>query len=221
MKLVLKAAGATASPAVTSALHAVCSCAGFSIRCARADEAARACVTVLNLLHTGGRSSLSAHDFAIRRSWTELFLVICINEISEELKAQRCFETACLVMAQCQNVLERLHGEDYVMIMDRIADAVARHESLDVASTLYSLAFCHEKQGRLVDAEAMFKEVLRIRELRLGHESLDVAGTLTNLSIIRVRRVRSPCFAILSHQLGRSCPHHLCRRCVSTNFATA
>lgn len=167
MKLVLKAAGATASPAVTSALHAVRSCAGFSTRCARADEAARACVTVFNLLHTGGRSSLSAHDFAIRRSWTEVFLVMCINEISEKLKAKCCFETACLVMAQCKNVMESLHSEDYVVIMDRIADAVARHEPLDVASTLYSLAFCHKKQGRLVDAEAMFKEVLRIRELKL------------------------------------------------------
>ena len=188
MKLVLKAAGATASPAVTSALHAVRSCAGFSIRCARADETARACVTVLNLLHTGGRSS--SHDFAIRRSWTEVFLVMCINEISEELKAQCCFEAACLVMAQCKNVIESLHGEDYVMIMDRIADAVARHESLDVASTLYSFAFFKEKQGRLADAKAMYKEVLRIRELKLGHESLDVAGTLSNLAALHAKQDR-------------------------------
>jgi hypothetical protein len=77
MKLILRAAGSTAAwpelfAAITSALHAVHNCASFRIRCARADEAASTCVTELNLLHTGGRSSMSALDYLCRENWTDV-----------------------------------------------------------------------------------------------------------------------------------------------------
>jgi len=61
---------------------------------------------------------------------------------------------------------------------------------LDVATTLNNLAVLHKKQDRLADAEAMYKEALRIRELKLGHESLDVASTLNNLAGLHQKQDR-------------------------------
>ena len=46
------------------------------------------------------------------------------------------------------------------------------------------------KQDRLADAEAMYKEALRIRELKLGHESLGVAKTLNNLAGLHEKQDR-------------------------------
>ncbi len=49
----------------------------------------------------------------------------------------------------------------------RIKDLKLGQESLDVATTLHNLALLLSNQGRLADAEAMHKELLRIKELKL------------------------------------------------------
>jgi tetratricopeptide (TPR) repeat protein len=208
MKVVRQAVGASASHAVTAVLHAVRSCAKFHLRCNRAEEAARICITVLGMLHTGGRSALSQSDLCIRHGWTGSFLLVCGNDIGQELLSRGCFSAAFSNLMQCKVTMATLVGQESAEVasvidqlaelhekQDQPADAEVKykealrikelrlgHESLDVAATLNNLANFYKKQDRFVDAESIYKEALRINKLKLGHESMDVAATLSNLA---------------------------------------
>ena len=217
MKVLLKAAGAAATPAVTAVLNAVHSSASFNIRCARDDEAARTCVTVLKMLHTGTpRAGLSPKDLKESRRWTEKFFVECTCDIDQELQEYGCVNAAYAVLSQCLKVVQDTEGKDSLIVSgvlnniaillercSRFDEALTMHkdalrikklkygdDSCCVADSLNNLGMLYEKLGRLSDAEAMYQDTLRIRELKLGHESVDVACTLNNHALLYMKQGR-------------------------------
>jgi tetratricopeptide (TPR) repeat protein len=207
MKVIMKAVAERHTPGVTAALNALESCATFHIRCARDDEAARVCVTVLKLLHTGGRSGMSARDVEVRRSWTGDFLMNCINVIDPRFRLHGYFKSSCCVLVLCKQILEDFQGGNSLQVagllhnigvlhqeQDHFDEAAAAfqesvrisggqlgQDSLQVADSLVCLAALFEKQSRLADAENTYTHVLRVREAKLGHDSVPVAAVLNSL----------------------------------------
>ncbi len=71
--------------------------------------------------------------------------------------------------------------------LDSAAPAPGHRVALVSAKHLAGLI---SKQDRLADEEAMYKNALRIAELKLGHESLGVAATLNDLALLHSKQDR-------------------------------
>jgi tetratricopeptide (TPR) repeat protein len=215
MKVIMKAAAERHTPGVTAAFNALESCATFYIRCARDDEAARACVSVLKLLHTGGRI-ITPRDAEVRRSWTGQFLITCTNFLYCHFRNNSCFAAAVSVLRQCKQIVVDNEGLDSINVaaihhniaglherLDQYDDAEAEYKhalriseltigrsSEPFADILLGLGALHEKQNRLDDAEAAYKEALVLFEGKNGRESHLVAQVLSNLAVVQERQER-------------------------------
>jgi len=131
MKVILKAVGASATPAVTQVLKAVESSCSFNIRCARDNEAARACVSVLNMLHTGGRSGLSPKDSEGRRTWTGDFLCGCCNRLDPMFRRYGFFDCACSILELCKQIVVDWDGKDSLQVAGMLHNIAALHDQRD------------------------------------------------------------------------------------------
>ena len=191
LKIVLQAAGVTATPAVKAVISAVHSCAEFYIRCFRGSEASRMCVSFMHTLHTGGQSgttpSSRLQDYYERLAWISNFLGVCLHHIDLKLQANDWYDDACSLLMQCKEVISSIQGS----------------ESYNFFVLLNNLAGLHMKQHRLDEAEALYKEALRIRELNFHPlaglreqesmiESYDVsiAATMHNLAMVHIHQHR-------------------------------
>ncbi len=61
-------------------------------------------------------------------------------------------------------------------------------DSLQAASSLHSLGVIYDKLDRFDEAEGMFSNAMRTRELHLGSDSLEVASSLSCIALICVKR---------------------------------
>ncbi len=191
VKIALQAAGVSATPAVAAVITAAHSCAEFYIRCARGAEAARVCVSVMEALHMGGQAgttpSSRLQDYYERLAWISKFLGVCLHHIDVKLQAHSWLDDACSLLMLCKDVINSIQGSD----------------SYNFFVLLNNLAGLHMKQRRLDDAEALYKEALRIRELNfhplaglreqsMMFESYDVsiAATQHNLAMVHMGQLR-------------------------------
>jgi tetratricopeptide (TPR) repeat protein len=191
VKIALQAAGVSATPAVTAVINAAHSCAEFYIRCARGAEAARVCVSVMEALHMGGQTgttpSSRLQDYYERLAWISKFLGVCLHHVDVKLQAHSWLDDACSLLMLCKDVINSIQGSD----------------SYNFFVLLNNLAGLHMKQRRLDDAEALYKEALRIRELNfhplaglreqsMMYESYDVsiAATQHNLAMVHMGQLR-------------------------------
>ena len=55
---------------------------------------------------------------------------------------------------------------------------------------MHDIAVLHRRRGMLEQAEAMFKEALRIQKLKLGPDSIHVATTLRSLASLHEEQIR-------------------------------
>jgi tetratricopeptide (TPR) repeat protein len=212
LKLLAKAVAERHTPAVVAAFAALQSCVVFKIRCAREDEAAHYCCTVLKDLHTGGRI-VTARDAEVRRSWTGDFLITCTNYLYCHFRNSCGFEAAVSVLVMCKMIVADNEGEDSVNVaaihhniatlceqLDLYEDAEVEYKnalritelklgrsSEPVGDILLGLGALHEKQNRLDDAVTAYTEALNIFEEKKGHDTQLVAQVLANLAVIQDR----------------------------------
>jgi hypothetical protein len=90
--IVLLASGVSATPAAKAMMSAAHSCAEFHIRCARGREAARVCVSVMEAVHSGGKSGVTPssrmQDYFERLAWISKFLSICLDHVDVNCKRE-------------------------------------------------------------------------------------------------------------------------------------
>jgi tetratricopeptide (TPR) repeat protein len=174
MKVIMKAVAERHTPGVTAALNALESCAKFHIRCARDDEAARVCVTVLKLLHTGGRIGMSSRDVEVRRSWTGDFVLKCTNYMYVHFRNSSCFASAVPVLVQCKQIVVDNEGP----------------QSINVAAIHHNIASLHERLDQYDDAEVEYKTALSILDAQLGRSSEPFADILLGLGALHEKQNR-------------------------------
>lgn len=153
--IALLAAGVCATPAVKEMMTAVHICAEFHMRCVRSRDAARVCTSVLEALHSGGKSgstpSSRMKDYCERLAWISWFCSICTDGINVTLQARGFLDDACSILTLCKDVICSVQGND----------------TYNYFVLLNNLALLHMKKERYDEAEAMYKEAMRIRELVL------------------------------------------------------
>jgi tetratricopeptide (TPR) repeat protein len=215
MKLLAKAVAERHTPAVVAAFNALQSSVVFKIRCAREDEGAHYCCTVLKELHTGGRI-VTPRDAEVRRSWTGDFLITCTNYLYCHFRNSCGFSAAVSVLVMCKMIVADNEGEDSINVaaihhniaslceqLDLYEDAEAEFKhalritelklgrgSEPVGDILLGLGALHQKQNRLDDAFVAYTEALKIFEEKKGHDSQLVAQVLANLAVIQDRLER-------------------------------
>ena len=116
MKVILKAAGPVATPAVMKLIATVHSCASFFIRCFRDDDASRMCVSVLKLLHSQERSGLLLKDHAERLDWAETFMSVCVDKVFQEMQNYSFYEAAVPMLLMCKQMMEESDGLDSAIV---------------------------------------------------------------------------------------------------------
>ena len=67
------------------------------------------------------------------------------------------------------------------------------HETIEVAGSMSNLAllFYRYTDDELDEAETLYREAMRIQELRVGHDSSQVATTLSNLCLLHEKQERA------------------------------
>ncbi len=67
------------------------------------------------------------------------------------------------------------------------------HETIEVAGSMSNLAllFYRYTDDELDEAETLYREAMRIQELRVGHDSSQVATTLSNLGLLHEKQERA------------------------------
>jgi tetratricopeptide (TPR) repeat protein len=212
LKVVLMQGSHIAVPAVNVVMRAVKSGADFCLRCSRFDEAVRVLVSVLNLLHTSTRSSLTMSRIHVEdyKKRTMAFIEMCHDVVDDLQKIYNQFDAACALVVECKDVCEDIEGQDSLIFaselrvlagiyqkLNRLADAETLlnramqiltlkfgRESLEISETLNNLALVLSAQDRIADAEALFRESILIKEREYGRDSLKVASLLKNLAYL-------------------------------------
>jgi hypothetical protein len=130
LKVILMPGSHVAASAMTNVINAVSSGVSFFIRCARDEEAASICVSMMQTLHSATRSGVALRSiyFEDYKNRAKSFMDVCQNSTREEFTEAGYFDAAITVLVQCKEIVEEFSGDNspaYAFLLQHIATLYA------------------------------------------------------------------------------------------------
>jgi hypothetical protein len=146
------AAGVPATPTISALINATHSCAEFYIRCARGDDAARVCMSVMEALRSGGQASTTPssrlQDHYERLAWISSFLGVCMHHVDPKLQRGCWYNAACALLMLCKCVISSIQGSDsynFFVLLNNLAGLLMKQNRLDESEAMYATSPSHDE----------------------------------------------------------------------------